>query len=86
MRRIKTNELPSLGAGVPIEIHLKSEKIIVGYISATKSSINSSTDYSNGVLDYLVYRLENEIEDEQFIANYYDRMIPADQIKEIYIK
>lgn len=85
MKMIKTDELLSLGGDELLEIHLKSNKVIIGFISSTKSSIPPNDLNSKGVLDSIVIRYENEIEDETFISNFFDRIIPIDIVKEIWL-
>jgi hypothetical protein len=85
MKMIKTDELLSLGGDELLEIHLKFNKVIVGFISSTKSSIPSNDLNSKGVLDSIVIRYENEIEDETFISNFFDRIIPIEIVKEIWL-
>lgn len=84
MKMIKTYELLSLGGDGLLEIHLKSNKVIVGYISSTKSSIPSNDLNSKGILDYIVIRYENEVEGKTFTDAFLGRIINADMIKEVF--
>ena len=60
MKMIKTDELLSLGEDELLEIHIKSKKITVGYLSATKSFIITSAYYAKALLNYLINHQENE--------------------------
>lgn len=85
MKRIEKSDVGSLNGDTLLEIHLKSSRIIVGYVSSFGSAGTGEVT-SKGMIEYLVYRLENEVEDDHFVSNYYSRMIPFDHIEEVFIK
>lgn len=87
MKRIQIKDLSEINDRYLLEIHTSSNKVFTCRVSSTSTTTPSDRYDPSGVIGILGYRLQNETEDEIYMKGLqFDRSIPYDQIKEIYIK